>query len=250
MRRIPMCKDHPEEDLRFYCLICEDTICRDCKIVSHDSHKADLVSNVAEEMRQTLVNLLETTTTVINKYRENEGHVSEEGNSESIYSDTISEVSRIASATKIEIDKLVETIQGEIKCHIGSEMNRQKFLELTALKASIIQAIDGDYPVVSSYKRLTGCGEKLVGDKTEERLSAETKCEETLLTHFTQLSEKIVNDMRKFDVSRHHIRTRSSVKSKWSLQRLMKRGFWLLELILRCFPIVQSVPAIMFLSTT
>lgn len=203
MRRIPMCKEHTEEDLRFYCLICEDTICRDCKIISHDSHKADLVSNVAKEMRQTLANLLETTECVISKFKEKDEDVSEKGNNESPKSDKISEVSRIASLTKFEIDKLVETIEGEIKSHAVGKTKKEALLELTTLKESINQAMEGDYQVVSSYKQLTECCEKLVGRKREERLSMETKCEEMLLAEFTKLSEKTMDGIRKFDVSRY-----------------------------------------------
>ena len=34
------CGKHPEELLRFFCMTCEDTICRDCRMTDHaDGHK-------------------------------------------------------------------------------------------------------------------------------------------------------------------------------------------------------------------
>lgn len=49
--RHPVCKEHAEEDLRFYCLRCEKPICRDCKVVRHEGHKTDMVSKIAQEKK-------------------------------------------------------------------------------------------------------------------------------------------------------------------------------------------------------
>ena len=50
----PMCKRHPAEDLRFHCQNCELAICRDCKTLFHEGHRAELVQDVARVMCKTL----------------------------------------------------------------------------------------------------------------------------------------------------------------------------------------------------
>ena len=42
----PLCKAHKTEDLRFYCHNCEVPICRDCKVVGHEGHKINIISEV------------------------------------------------------------------------------------------------------------------------------------------------------------------------------------------------------------
>lgn len=50
----PMCPKHKTEDLRFYCKDCETTMCRDCKVLKHEGHTGECVSDVANEMRAKL----------------------------------------------------------------------------------------------------------------------------------------------------------------------------------------------------
>lgn len=47
----PVCERHTFEDLRFYCLKCNVTACRDCKVIGHGNHKFESVDTVAEIMR-------------------------------------------------------------------------------------------------------------------------------------------------------------------------------------------------------
>ena len=56
--RHPVCTEHQPEDLRFYCLHCKTPICRDCKIVSHEGHKTDMVSKIAKENKASVRTLL------------------------------------------------------------------------------------------------------------------------------------------------------------------------------------------------
>ena len=50
----PMCAKHTTEDLRFYCIECETTMCRDCKVLKHEGHTAECVTDVANDMRAKL----------------------------------------------------------------------------------------------------------------------------------------------------------------------------------------------------
>ena len=50
----PMCAKHTTEDLRFYCIECETTMCRDCKVLKHEGHTAECVNDVANDMRAKL----------------------------------------------------------------------------------------------------------------------------------------------------------------------------------------------------
>ena len=50
----PPCESHPGEDLRFFCQTCEILICRDCKPLDHDGHKAEQIQDVAKGMRDGL----------------------------------------------------------------------------------------------------------------------------------------------------------------------------------------------------
>ncbi|KAL8579563.1 hypothetical protein ACOMHN_025516 [Nucella lapillus] len=73
------CGRHPEEQLRFYCLKCEDTICRDCRMTSHaEGHRTldmvdlqqsakELVSKVNEVIVENFIPVLETNTVFFKK---------------------------------------------------------------------------------------------------------------------------------------------------------------------------------------
>ena len=73
------CGKHPEEQLRFYCLKCECTICRDCRMTNHaEGHKTldmvdlqqsakDLVSRVNEIIVENFVPVLTTNTQFFKK---------------------------------------------------------------------------------------------------------------------------------------------------------------------------------------
>ena len=45
-----MCKRHPIEDLRFFCQKCDSAVCRDCKVLFHEGHKAEVIPDVSKEM--------------------------------------------------------------------------------------------------------------------------------------------------------------------------------------------------------
>lgn len=50
----PKCQKHMAEDLKFFCNKCYAIICRDCKILDHEGHKAEMIDVVAAEKRMSL----------------------------------------------------------------------------------------------------------------------------------------------------------------------------------------------------
>lgn len=56
----PFCTKHPEEDLRFYCLNCNEIICRDCKVDSHDHHETKRISTIVSELMEKVETILQT----------------------------------------------------------------------------------------------------------------------------------------------------------------------------------------------
>ncbi|KAK7484093.1 hypothetical protein BaRGS_00024705 [Batillaria attramentaria] len=49
-----MCDDHPDEKLRFVCVVCDKLICRDCKLTEHEGHKTIDISKARAGLREKL----------------------------------------------------------------------------------------------------------------------------------------------------------------------------------------------------
>ena len=64
--KIQSCPDHPEEDLRFFCHNCNDSLCRDCKVIKHEGHKVEMLKNVVENMKKEIGKTLDDTEVAIN----------------------------------------------------------------------------------------------------------------------------------------------------------------------------------------
>lgn len=282
-----ICPDHQEEDLRFFCLSCEVPICRDCKVVTHDGHKADLVANVAKGMREKLVNLLEKTELEISKLKDESEDTSEKaGIKEEMLpndEDTMNEIRNIANETKAEIDKLVSEIDSEIKLHDeepNAERLRVKMANLVALKESLVEALDGDYETVKALKDLvedSKCSEEMPEDSALTR----SVVKENLLSDFKVFFGQIVEDVKNFDIKSvasgqlytenddgsEHFASLGIRVSQWfraaakemaglrpqSLGQMAAARlsvgtcFWVLQMIFCSAPILQSVPVYMLL---
>ena len=205
-----MCPDHQEEDLRFFCLSCEVPICRDCKVVTHEGHKADLVTNVAKGMREKLVNILEKTELEISKLKEEAEDTSEKADIKDKIvpndEDTMNEIRNIANETKDEIDKLVSKIEYEIKVHDeepNAERMRIKMANLVALKESLAAAMDGDYATVTTFKALIEEDAKYSDEVLEDKTLTRNVVKKNLLTYFKVFLGEVVKDLGNFDVERY-----------------------------------------------
>ena len=44
------CDEHEGEELKMYCLTCEEVICRDCTMVNHKDHKFDFIKNIKGDL--------------------------------------------------------------------------------------------------------------------------------------------------------------------------------------------------------
>ena len=113
----PMCPDHFNEDLRFFCQDCKRSVCRDCKVVSHSSHTTVMVNDIVAEMRQKVEEILNDCEVSIN---ENEIKLREtiEPDIESLDM-AVSFYYQKAELIKKEIDSLLENVTHLIKscCH-------------------------------------------------------------------------------------------------------------------------------------
>ena len=205
-----MCPDHQEEDLRFFCLSCEVPICRDCKVVTHEGHEADLVANVAKGMREKLVNILEKTELEVSKLKEEAEDTSEKADiKEQIVpndEDAMNEIRNISNETKAEIDKLVSKIEDEIKVHDeepNAERMRVKMANLVALKESLAEAMDGDYATVTTFKALIEEDAKYSDEVPEDKTLTRNVVKKNLLTYFKVFLGEIVEDLGNFDVERY-----------------------------------------------
>ena len=46
-----MCKKHSKEELRYFCLTCEETMCSECLLSKHRRHEFGKVEEYAEKYR-------------------------------------------------------------------------------------------------------------------------------------------------------------------------------------------------------
>ena len=162
----PPCENHPGEDLRFFCQTCEILICRDCKPLDHDQHRAERIQDVAKEMRGELNELLTTVGSdldAIRKYnRENEADIAE---LDKLKRKTVSEIRQHVSEMKAVIDTLashaVENVEKQfepIQESIDDEFqdSAQRHQSLTRFRAEVkrLLAHGKDHVVIENFKSL------------------------------------------------------------------------------------------------
>lgn len=112
----PMCKRHPQEDLRFYCLQCNEATCRDCKITKHVHHDFESIDIVAGKMRTKLHDFADmakeytnSITKIKNKLKLIGDNVIKQRNS------LIDKCKQQADNLKASIDELAKNIENQIK---------------------------------------------------------------------------------------------------------------------------------------
>ena len=123
-----LCKYHIEEDLRFYCYKCKCAICRDCKVLSHNGHQIDLVSNLAAECRLKVDKLIKETDDLF-EYLLKTLFV-KIGNGFERSSRTIDIINHIASNCISEISILQERLASEFVLNINHSGLEQASKEL------------------------------------------------------------------------------------------------------------------------
>ena len=117
--RLPFCKEHTEEDLRFYCYKCKRAICRDCKVLSQLGHQIDLISNVAAEYRIKLDDLINQTDVCVEYFENYHNDISKRSTV------AIGLISQMASTCKREIDILQDRLTSEVKLDSNHKGFRQ-----------------------------------------------------------------------------------------------------------------------------
>ena len=118
----PVCGVHKTEDLRFFCHVCGERICRDCKVVSHDGHAAGMADDVATEMRRELDGLFTDTERAIseNEIRQRAVVETDLGSLET----TLSVVEINAGLMRNEIERLFVFTKNLLTPYIKSKKKR------------------------------------------------------------------------------------------------------------------------------
>lgn len=126
----PKCQTHQTEDLKFFCTICDAIICRDCKILDHEGHKAEMIDAVATEKRKKLEIEVRQAEKNLDKLKSIETNCNTE---QKIVSDNkdlaIKLLHEKADAIKKEVDKRVMKLEKDIDTKFkGYESNIDKEL--------------------------------------------------------------------------------------------------------------------------
>ena len=139
-KKIPTyCEKHPAEEIKLYCLQCDQPLCITCKITIHDGHRSTEVSNAAEQQRDVigkLCNVVQRKKDLANdaldaiiQYKADLDTTREEEtavilnqrdqlvNSLNLYCNAmVGDLDKVIEAEK----KQVDAIQGDIECTVAS----------------------------------------------------------------------------------------------------------------------------------
>ena len=163
--QFPLCDTHPDEDLRFYCRNCDAAICRDCKVVSHESHTADLIKSLFAEVKSNFEDCLDDTEKNIN---ENEIKLREAIEPEILSLETLmSDTKSHARILKRDIDNLVQDIEGLIRPRLDGkkqellnieERSDEKRKYLNDYYQRLLKAMESEekHHILMLYKELVG----------------------------------------------------------------------------------------------
>ncbi|XP_078579952.1 E3 ubiquitin-protein ligase TRIM33-like [Branchiostoma floridae x Branchiostoma japonicum] len=69
-RSLPICPNHEDEKLKFFCESCLRPICRDCTVLQHKDHKYGYLANVVGDFRVKIKDTLEAAKPKIDEYKE------------------------------------------------------------------------------------------------------------------------------------------------------------------------------------
>ncbi|XP_066277449.1 transcription intermediary factor 1-alpha-like [Branchiostoma lanceolatum] len=69
-KSLPICPNHEDEKLKFYCETCRHPICRDCAVLQHKDHKYGYLADAVGDVRAKIKDKLETATRKIAEYQD------------------------------------------------------------------------------------------------------------------------------------------------------------------------------------
>lgn len=149
------CKDHQGEDLRFYCRKCDAVICRDCKVVSHEGHKTDMVINVINELKQKVETILNEAEKEIKlKHKEHRRKIEQE--TEHIEEKLVNGPQRIVENLKDEIQSVIKVITDVTKPYrdqrkdglvVIEEWAKSSNQRISACRTTLSQVLDCAFEV-------------------------------------------------------------------------------------------------------
>lgn len=162
----PPCESHPGEDLRFFCQTCEILICRDCKPLDHDGHKAERIQDVAKEMRAELNDMLRTVRNDLDAIRKYNREIEmDNAKLNKLKSKAVSEIRKRANDMKSLIGTLARHAEEDVKKqfdpiqeNIDEEFkdSAQRHQSLTRFRADVKRMLEQgkDHVVIENYKTL------------------------------------------------------------------------------------------------
>ena len=110
------CSDHPDEELKVYCIKCKEVICRDCALYSHEKHSFKPASKATNEVKKSISDMISTTSKKLSEFHEHKQTVQ-------------------------GFEKYITTAPDEMKRHIINEFNG--YIEhLNARKLSLLHEVE------------------------------------------------------------------------------------------------------------
>ena len=118
---------HRKEDLRFFCRVCRETFCRDCKVIAHGGHTAAYVSDIVLEMQIDIQQKTEDMIVKRNQLSNLKQFILDEYCSKEVeISSEISKIEAQADKMKSEIDKIAAKFKDQLinqKCIVQHHFN-------------------------------------------------------------------------------------------------------------------------------
>lgn len=113
------CPKHPNEVLKIYCQQCEEVICADCVVQSHQQHRLLNAKDAAQDIKSKLTERVATVKTKLDEFRS--------------YSETVK-----------ESEEHVTTYPDQLKAAISSKFDAL-MLQLAQRKEELLQSVDTQY---------------------------------------------------------------------------------------------------------
>ena len=147
--KVQSCPDHPEEDLRFFCHNCNDSLCRDCKVIKHEGHKVEMLKNVIENMKKEIEKTLDDTEVAINDSEsilvtKLETDIESLETALRVIKETSEQMNKDIDETFSMVNSLISPRLDiwNVKTEIVQTQSRGRHLTLMDLKDSFAEAID------------------------------------------------------------------------------------------------------------
>ena len=135
------CKDHPKEELAFFCEHEEDVICRDCALVTHKEHKYSFIRDVQDQLKQKLQEDLRDIEEKSEEFSQHLKHINEvklrsDENVEACHQEIIEYFNRYIESVREKQQQLIEWLRNKQGIH--SKQISEQELAVSTSKAKLV----------------------------------------------------------------------------------------------------------------